>query len=346
MQGVYSITIILLVTSVLATGGSWYLIQKNRYRLLCGIALNVTLITYILTVVAVVVQVNRGWLRTIFVVGAFLVLIPIFLLVLSSSYLFLWNAYLVWRRESHSFGNTLTLWLGVLLLVVPAFFRLLNRFWAENYWVMVVEKLANSFQLYLLFWVLSFLSSYLLTKIIRYRYDREYIIVLGAGLLHGDQVSPLLASRIQVAADFRQRQLNKTQKPLKLIMSGGQGGDEKLPEAVAMKAYAEKIGIPADAILVEDQSKNTYQNMAFSKKIVLKHGWSLKQGLFATNDYHVFRAAGFARFVGLEIDGLGAKTSRYFLPNALIREYVAILLQHKVFHAILALVLVVNSFFV
>lgn len=51
-------------------------------------------------------------------------------------------------------------------------------------------------------------------------------------------------------------------------MSGGQGSDEKLPEAVAMKEYAVAQGVPEGEILVETNSTTTYENMKFSKEIM------------------------------------------------------------------------------
>ncbi len=53
-------------------------------------------------------------------------------------------------------------------------------------------------------------------------------------------------------------------------MSGGQGKDEDLSEAEAMKDYAVKRGYDPDLILLEDKSTNTYQNMVYSKAVAIK----------------------------------------------------------------------------
>ena len=60
--------------------------------------------------------------------------------------------------------------------------------------------------------------------------------MLGSGLIN-DKVPPLLASRIQKAMDFYNRQAVVTTPPT-IIFSGGQGPDENLPEAEAMQRYA------------------------------------------------------------------------------------------------------------
>ncbi len=102
------------------------------------------------------------------------------------------------------------------------------------------------------------------------RYDQDFIIVLGAGLLNGEKVSPLLAQRIDKAIAFYHLQFRAKKTAPRLLMSGGQGSDEKIPEAVAMKEYAVSQGIPESEILVEANSTTTYENMKFSKR---NHGF-------------------------------------------------------------------------
>lgn len=115
-----------------------------------------------------------------------------------------------------------------------------------------------------------------------------------------------------------------------------------------MKQYALAHGAHVDKCVTEENSKNTYENMAFSKQVLAAKQINLQKGVFSTNDYHTFRAAGYARYVGLKIDGLGAKTSNFFIPNAFIREYIALLANHKKEHIIalsLLLLLSIINFF-
>lgn len=53
-----------------------------------------------------------------------------------------------------------------------------------------------------------------------------------------------------------------------------------------------------------------------------------------TNDYHAFRAALQARRLGLDADAVGARTASYFVPSAYLREFVAILREHRWTHLI------------
>ncbi len=182
-----------------------------------------------------------------------------------------------------------------------------------------------------LYTCLIFLSAYFLYQFNRPRLNQDYIIVLGSGLIN-DKVPPLLASRIQKAIDFYHKQAAVTSPPT-IIFSGGQGPDEGLPEAEAMQKFAIEKGIPIEHTLQENQSVNTYQNMLFSKQIMddSKQGEAYNS-IFATNNFHLFRAGIYARLAGLNSQGIGAKTAFYYWPNAMIREYVAIVVMGRKRH--------------
>ncbi len=103
-------------------------------------------------------------------------------------------------------------------------------------------------------------------------------------------------------------------------MSGGQGSDEQLPEAVAMKEYAIAQGVPEGEILVETNSTTTYENMKFSKKSWIRLSQrATKQS--ASNNYHIFRAGLYADQAQLKADGIGAPTAFtiYRMPFKRIR---------------------------
>lgn len=251
------------------------------------------------------------------------------LLYLFQGAFLLWNAFIVWRKESHTLSNMLTLFLAIIVLIILPILRILDHTLFPGATVTLYNTLIVPVIIYLGFWFLSFITSFLITRLSRPRYNQEYIIIWSAGLLNGDQVSPSLASRIIRALTFTNKQVKKTGKYPLLFFSGGKGSDETIPEGLAMKKYAVAHGALIDKCVTEEKSKNTYENMAFSKKILLTKQINLQKGLFATNDYHTFRAAGYARLVGLKTDGLGAKTSKFFIPNAFIREYIALLANHK-----------------
>ena len=183
----------------------------------------------------------------------------------------------------------------------------------------------------LLFYLLLTFSNFVLSAFLYQLYSplrrQDYIIVLGCGLLQGSEVSPLLAGRIQRAWKVYRRQVKRGQKPPVLVMSGGQGADEALPEAQAMKAYAVRLGVPEQDVLTESASKNTWENM-----------------LFSTTNYHVFRAGLYAKQAGLPAQGIGAKTKFYYWYNAVLREYLAVFVMHKKANAVcIAILLLLAS---
>lgn len=326
-------------------GGSWLLVlvvlgclvlsmRTNKVRLLNGVLGNLLIGSVFVALGATVLLLNNRILTMLFIGAMGLIALAIILVYTFLGIILLVNAAIVWRRESHTIPNMLTLFLGILIVLSPFIFGLLNRIFPSLI-VELISDLTNAIVLYIAFWFLCFITSFLLFRIFKPALDKDYVIVLGAGLRHGRTVSPLLAARVDRAKKFRDLQLQKTGRAPVLVMSGGQGADEKVPEAQAMMEYAVSLGVPRDQILMEDRSTTTLENMRFSKQIVLDHHLDPAKGVFATSDYHTYRAAGYARYVGLNIDGLGAKTSNFFIPNALIREYVAILMGHKWFHVVM-----------
>ena len=182
----------------------------------------------------------------------------------------------------------------------------------------------------------------LLYNFIPKRKNYDFIIIHGAGLLNGERVTPLLKRRIDKAVEAFKKSRNSN---IKLIASGGQGADEKISEARAIFNYLmEETDVPGKAVLLEDQSKTTYQNLLFSKKL----GESLVENprfLFVTNDYHVFRTSTYAKKIGIRGDGLGCSTASYYLPSAFIREYVALCVKMKwMFAGFYALLIIAVAF--
>lgn len=154
----------------------------------------------------------------------------------------------------------------------------------------------------------------------------SFIIVLGSGIT-SLKVPPLLQARLDKAILLYQ---NNNMKP-NFIVSGGQGPDEPYSEAYAMFCYLKSKGISEDKIFLEEQSRNTYENMLFSNEIIKKEKINGDKGLvvFSTNNYHVLRASIYAKRANLKAEGQGSHTAFYFLPSALIREFIALLSMHK-----------------
>jgi len=260
-----------------------------------------------------------------------IILIVIGLIFTLQAFLLLWNAWIVWKRESHTVANMLTLFLGVAILLLPVAAGLISNLPKPIAYFMTTFPTAV--MLYVVFWFYNYLTMLILYQFNWPRHRQDYIIVLGAGLLAGDQVSPLLAQRILRGLHFYQKQQRKTGHPAVMIFSGGQGPDETIPEGQAMLQYAQQHGLPATAGWAETQSTTTLENMQFSKQLIDNGPVKRPRTIFVTNNYHTFRAGMFAKQAGLKADGLGARTAHFFLPDAIIREYIAIFAHHKWWHA-------------
>ena len=138
------------------------------------------------------------------------------------------------------------------------------------------------------------------------------------------QVPPLLASRLDCALDvYEARKAAGDQTPL-LVCCGGQGADEDRPEADAVADYLLSKGVPEIDIRREDQSTTTRENLIFGSAIVFED-YPAAPILISTNDYHALRTALLRRDLKLDARVLSAKTAKYYVPAAFLREFVAIL---------------------
>ena len=304
----------------------------EKRKLLNGVLFNFFLISFGGYLVTLLLETQN-----IFIGGLFAIIaIPVLLILLFGVYILIvflfWNGLLVLKRESRSLANLLTLLLAIFLTLYTIFQIFFIQYFPQWFNVLFTAVPLILFYLFVVFY--NFITVSFLYQFNRPRYNQNYIIVLGAGLLNGETVSPLLAKRIDKAIAFYWAQSKATLNPPILLMSGGQGSDEKVPEAIAMKQYALAKGIPERDILVEANSTTTLENMRFSKELMDQQTGGPYRAIFTSNNYHIFRAGLYAKQAGLKADGIGAKTAFYYLPNAFLREYIAILVLHKKRHLI------------
>jgi uncharacterized SAM-binding protein YcdF (DUF218 family) len=248
-------------------------------------------------------------------------------------FFFFMNAAVVFKRERHSLQNSLTLIMGIALLAF-ALVSFVIRI-STQYIPLGISIVWNSLTAVLVFYqvhALVFLTSMALCCLSRPALRQDYIIVLGAGLVD-NEVTPLLAKRIQKALDFAEKQVAQTAKAPTLVLSGGRGSDERLSEAEAMANWVRLVsgtnGKNHPRLILEERSRNTLENMRFSKQLMDNESGTY-HCIYSTNGYHLLRAGIYAKQAGLKMtSGIGAKTAAYYLPNAVIREYIAILSLHK-----------------
>lgn len=170
-------------------------------------------------------------------------------------------------------------------------------------------------------------------------FDKDYVIILGSKIRENGTLTPILQARVDKAIEFAKEQKEKANRRIVFVPSGGKGEDEIIAEAEAMKNYLIEKGINPEDIIVEDESKNTYQNLKFSKQKIDENN---KDGkiIFSTTNYHVFRSGVIANNEGIDCEGIGSSTKWYFYTNALIREFIANLFTQRKKH--LALITSIN----
>lgn len=224
------------------------------------------------------------------------------------------------RREGISLSHMLSIFFGaayILYLIIWPIFQGIPK---AGFFDFLYAYLSFCFLFTISLFVLYTITNTLnLLKVPRKKY--QYIIVLGSGLVKGNKIPPLLANRVDKGIDAFRENENSI-----LIFSGGRGEDETVAEGEAMKDYALQKGVPESAVLVENKSVNTRENLLFSLQLIENLGCGIKENLLVvTTRYHVLRALLLAKNLGISCDGRGSKTKLYFSINAFIREWIAYL---------------------
>lgn len=162
-------------------------------------------------------------------------------------------------------------------------------------------------------------------------YDKDYIIILGCSIDKRGGLLPLLRGRVNRAVRFAWEQEIATGKALRYVPSGGQGPNEIMSEGSAMGFYLMTHGAEEYELIPEKQSRNTWENFCFSKKLIEEMTPHPKVA-FATTNYHILRSGILANKAGLDAQGIAGDTKWYFWPNGFVREFFGILAMERKVH--------------
>jgi len=213
------------------------------------------------------------------------------------------------------FGVTASLLIGIFLFFVFLYFNKITELIKNT-------KVGKTLFIFFIVGVCFFIFT---ESIIIFNEKREYneksdaIIVLGAGLL-GDRVSLTLSYRLEKAIEYF-----KKYPDTYIVVSGGQGRNELIPEAIAMKKYLMQKGISEDKIIVEDKSTSTTENFKFSKRILDELFENKEYKVtYSTNGFHIYRAGKLAEKQGLTAYGLSAEDVWYMSITNHLREFFAV----------------------
>lgn len=131
----------------------------------------------------------------------------------------------------------------------------------------------------------------------------ETAIVLGAAVI-GDAPSPVFAARLDHAAT-----LYREGRAARVLVTGGRSPEDSLSEAAAGAAYLQAHGVSAGAILLEDRSRTTRENLA-NARVVLGEG-TRAPVLIVSDPLHMRRAMAMAAAEGFTAQASPTPTTRY-----------------------------------
>lgn len=144
------------------------------------------------------------------------------------------------------------------------------------------------------------------------------VIVLGCEVI-GQRPSLMLQNRINAACAYL------TAHPGAVcVCSGGMADDEIITEASCIADTLTQMGIDPARIYREERSGNTAENLRFSAELIREEGLS-PVAVIATDNFHEYRAALYARQNGLTPFSIGCRSPWYFSGGYWCREMAAIL---------------------
>lgn len=128
-------------------------------------------------------------------------------------------------------------------------------------------------------------------------------IILGAAAWY-KRPSPVFEERIRHGLWLYQNGYVK-----KLIMTGGKSLRAPYSEAYVARRFALKKHIPADVILIEEDSHNTRENLKNAKQLMQAHG--LRSAIIVSDPFHMKRAMSIANDLDIEAYSSPTPTTRY-----------------------------------
>lgn len=222
------------------------------------------------------------------------------------------NAFAVSMASNFNLGILLTFLLGAALIACGIFFDTICRRFPKWLWITGLSLMALV--------IVSASALLIYGRGDNVTHDEDAIIVLGAGI-HGERVSLTLRDRLNAAIACYEQNPNAV-----IVVSGGQGPQEDISEALAMERYLIGHGIPQESIIKEEKSTSTAENFAFSKALLDERFGENYSAAYVTSDFHIFRAGRIAHNAGFEhIKHAHSNTVWYLvIPNCL-RECAAVL---------------------
>ena len=237
-----------------------------------------------------------------------------------TAYLLYFIKLLMWTEGPLSYIAAI---LAMLVSGIPLFFK---RLWEKVIPKKVFFVLKNIFAWGMCFYMITFsiLCAYIFGTNSMQTHpedlDKETVfVVYGAGL-RGERPGSVLRKRLNKTADYLEAVPGSV-----CIVTGGQGPDEVMPEADAMKNYlVEDMGIDADRIYTDPKSSNTIENIKNALAIMEEEGISDYTIVSVSNAFHIPRIKLICFRLDCDSEFILAKDPNPFaMFAALVREYMS-----------------------
>ena len=151
-------------------------------------------------------------------------------------------------------------------------------------------------------------------------YTEDAVIVLGSGI-RGDKVTLPLKMRLDKAVEYHFENPDAL-----IVVTGGQGFQETVTEAYAMKKYLISKGVNEEVIVKEEMATSTNENMRFSKAILDTYFEKDYDIVVITNNFHIFRGVSIVGREGFKkVFHMHAGLQWYNLIPCYLRESLAVL---------------------
>lgn len=155
--------------------------------------------------------------------------------------------------------------------------------------------------------------------------NADYVILLGGGISKDGKLPSSVMTRVRKTGEY----LNKHNNSI-CVVTGGTLKWLPYPEAPEIKRQLEKMGIESERILLEDQAKDTIQNLQFSCQLLAnENNISTADVLeskiiIVTSRFHLRRAERLAKRMGFKkIKGIPTRCPLIYVLHNYVREICA-----------------------
>lgn len=146
---------------------------------------------------------------------------------------------------------------------------------------------------------------------------RPVALVLGAGLWPDGSLTPVLADRVATAADLYQ------ERKVRKLLCSGDNRRVDYNEPAAMKAYALRLGVPEEDIVLDYAGRRTYDSCYRARVI-----FGVEGAVVVTQRFHTARSLYTCDALGLDVVAVTANRRVYAARQVVwkTREYLALVL--------------------